>query len=493
MNSNIITIFGKKITIKLFNLKTMNYSTLKKTVALSLVSLLAVGIANAQTDTSKKAMAKPMATSDSATTAKVFGGRGQYNTWSVAVNVGVTAPSVATGGVNVFDKNNPSLGYGISVRDQLAHSFGLQLDLHGGTIEGNAGTGTVTDIDNGLVAGSFKTPFLSAALSGIVNVATIDYIRRKNAVNFYVSAGGGLMWYAPKVYSDNAQSNLILDYKGQAGSDHTNTYVKELFIPIGAGVKFRLSDPLSLNVGYTENFVDGFNVSGVHAKYPAENRYSYGYAGLEYTFGPKSKPNLEWVNPVAMMYDELYDAALRQEVEALKGRVGNVENAINDLKKDSDGDGVADQFDKCPNTPAGTVVDGSGCPINFPKIDTSLFVRKPLPGEASTKAYSNIQFEFDSSVLRTSSYPALDASSADLRANASKKIELDGYASSEGTAAHNLRLSRDRANSVKTYLVNSGVDAKRLKVKAYGETNPIADNSTEEGRVLNRRVEFKNK
>jgi OmpA-OmpF porin, OOP family len=492
LNSNIITIFGKKITIKLFNLKTMNYSTLKKTVALSLVSLLAVGIANAQTDTSKKA-ATPMATSDTATTAKVFGGRGQYNTWSVGVNVGVTAPSVATGGVNVFNHNQPNLGYGISVRDQLAHSFGLQVDLHGGTIKGNAGSGTEIDSETGLAAGSFSTPYLQATLSGIVNVATIDYIRRKNAVNFYLSAGAGLLWYAPKVYSDNAQSNLIIDYKGQAGSNHTNTYVKELVLPVGAGVKFRLSDALSLNLGYNENIVDGFNLTGVHAKYPASNKFSYGYAGLEYTFGPKSKPNLEWVNPVAMMYDELYDAALRQEVEALKGRVGNVENAINDLKKDSDGDGVADQFDKCPNTPAGTVVDGSGCPINFPKIDTSLFVRKPVPGTEAVKAFSNIQFEFDSSVLRTSSYPALDATSADLRANASKKIELDGYASSEGTAAHNLRLSRDRANSVKTYLVNSGVDAKRLKVKAYGETNPIADNSTEDGRVANRRVEFKNK
>ncbi|RYZ93845.1 MAG: OmpA family protein, partial [Sphingobacteriaceae bacterium] len=51
-------------------------------------------------------------------------------------------------------------------------------------------------------------------------------------------------------------------------------------------------------------------------------------------------------------------------------------------------------------------------------------------------------------------------------------------------------LSKDRANSVKTYLVNSGVDAKQLKVKALGETMPVADNSTEEGRVLNRRVEF---
>ncbi len=176
--------FWKKITIKLFNLKTMNYSTLKKTVALSLVSLLAVGIANAQTDTSKAA--KPMATSDTATTAKVFGGRAQYNTWSVGVNVGLTAPSVATGGVTVFDHNQPSLGYGISVRDQLAHSFGLQIDLHGGTVKGNAGSTTVHDITDGIDAGSFSTQFMSASISGVVNVATIDYIRRKNAVNFFI-------------------------------------------------------------------------------------------------------------------------------------------------------------------------------------------------------------------------------------------------------------------------------------------------------------------
>ena len=166
------------------------------------------------------------------------------------------------------------------------------------------------------------------------------------------------------------------------------------------------------------------------------------------------------------MYDELYDAALRQEVEALKGRVGNVESAVSDLKKDSDGDGVADQFDKCPNTPAGTVVDGSGCPIVFPKIDTAALKAAILGSGtgpmASTAAFSNIQFEFDSSVLKTSSYPVLDATSADLRSSG-KSVELDGYASSEGTAAHNMRLSKDRANSVKTYLVNSGVESKKNK------------------------------
>ncbi len=447
----------------------MNYSTLKKTVVFSFVSLMVVGVASAQTDTSST---KKMTTSDNTSSAKLFGGAGQYNTFSVGLNVGATAPSVATGGVNPFDKNKVELGYGLSLRDQLSHAFSLQLDYHGGKLAGNSGSGNPPiDIVSGTTYQSFTTKFNSGSLSGVVNFGNINFLHRQNSVNFYVSGGAGLTYYKPAPVATD-------------GTTVQWSTVKELFIPIGAGVKFKLTDQLDLNLGYTENFVDGFNLTGVHAKYPAENRYSYGYGGLEYTFGPASKKSLEWVNPIAQMYDELYDAALRQEVEALKGRVTNVETAVSDLKKDSDGDGVSDQFDKCPNTPAGTVVDGSGCPIVFPKPDTI------KPAAPTVAPYSNIQFEFDSSVLKTSSYPVLDATSADLRANSSV-VTLAGYASSEGTAAHNMRLSKDRANSVKTYLVNSGVDAKRIKVKAYGETNPIADNSTEDGRILNRRVEFK--
>jgi OOP family OmpA-OmpF porin len=450
----------------------MNYSTLKKTVALSFVAALGIGMAKAQTSDAT------MTTSSETTNAKVFGGRGQYKTFSIGVNAGVVSPFLATGGSNDYTDYKAKLGYGISLRDQLAHSFGLQLDVHGGTVAGNNNSAP-----NGVAYGaqSFDTKFWSGTLSGKVNVATIDYIRRKNAVNFFVTGGAGLLWYNPTlVLADGTNIN----YKDISGHE-----TKELIIPVGAGVTFRLSDVVALNLGYTQTWMDGDNLDGVYAKGTTKDHYSYGYAGLEFTLGSKSKPNLDWVNPVAMMYDELYDAALRQEVEALKGRVGNVENAVNDLKKDSDGDGVSDQFDKCPNTPAGTVVDGAGCEIKFPApIDTSLFMRKPVAGAAT--AYSNIQFDFDSSVLRTSSYPTLDATSSDLRSSSSK-VELDGYASSEGTAAHNLRLSKDRANSVKTYLVNSGVDAKRIKVKGFGETHPIADNSTEEGRELNRRVEFK--
>src|ERR1700748_2648001 len=456
----------------------MNYSTLKKTVALSAVALMAFGAANAQmasTDSTK--------TSSETSSAKVFGGIGQFNHWSVGINAGVTNPDVAFMN-NAVAHGQLSLGYGASVRDQLSHFFGLQLNYAGGKVKGDDVTsefvgGVKTAGDYPKYGGdAFSTSFNQITLSGIIDFGSVSFGHRANSVDFYGSAGAGLAFYKPKW--NNAGQGAP---SGSTYNNESTNNVKELVAPVGVGVKFKLSDALALNVGYTVNFIQGYNFSGFNT-YSTFDHYGYSYAGLEYTFGPSSKKNVDWVNPIAMMYDELYDAALRQEVEALKGRVTNVETAVADLKKDSDGDGVADQFDKCPNTPAGSVVDGSGCVIVFPK-DTV----KVDSAKAAAKAYSNIQFEFDSSVLRTSSYPVLDASSADLRSSG-KTITLAGYASSEGTAAHNMRLSRDRANSVKTYLVNSGVEAKHLKIKAYGETHPIADNSTEEGRVANRRVEF---
>ena len=471
----------------MFNLKTMNYSTLKKTAVLSVVSLVFAGALSAQTsDTTKMA---------GATSAKIFGGRAQYRTWNIGISGGVTSNQIVLGGTNDFNTPKINVAAQLSVRKQLAHSFGIEGDLLSGWV---TGSNTALAGDNSPGAKSiypkggfsqFNTHFYSGTINGVINVATVDYLRRKNAINFFVNAGLGLTRFATKdlLYP----SGTWAWFKNPAGGTHI---IDEMIIPVGGGVKFRLSDAVAFNLGYNMYFVDGDTFDGSKVDgLLHKDKYSYGYGGLEFSLGSKSKPNLDWVNPVAMMYDELNDPTLRQEVEALKGRVSNVEKAVEDLKKDSDGDGVADQFDKCPNTPAGTVVDGSGCPIKFPTVDTSAIinaVKNAGAPKVSTAPYSNIQFEFDSSVLKTSSYPILDATSADLRSS-KKKVLVNGYASAEGTAAHNLKLSKDRANSVKTYLVNSGVDAKRLTAKGYGETNPVADNSTEDGRVLNRRVEFK--
>lgn len=105
--------------------------------------------------------------------------------------------------------------------------------------------------------------------------------------------------------------------------------------------------------------------------------------------------------------------------------------------------------------------------------------------------FSNLQFEFDSAILKTSSYPTLDRVASAMKMDASVKFILKGYSSAEGTPEHNLLLSEERANSVKTYLLNAGVDASQLSSKGYGESNPVTPNTTEEGKALNRRVEIK--
>lgn len=445
----------------------MNYSTLKKGVVASLVAVMGLtSLASAQ---------DAPATSSSA---KVFGGRAQYRTWSLGLNAGVLAPVVATGGSNDFTNWDVNLGYGISLRKQLGHAFGLEGNVFRGKI-----SATNKDAVGGVRNGTkeFETDVQYAAdLRGVANVATVDFLRRENAVNFFVTAGYGVMAYNPKVTMANG---TVTDNKGKYGDDRDHDYIREAYIPVGAGVKFKVSDRVAFNLAYTMNFVDGDNVDGVYAGGTSKDKYSYTSAGLEFSLGSKAKPNLDWVNPVAMMYDELKDPSLRQEVEALRNRVATVEKSVEGLKKDSDGDGVADQFDKCPGTPAGTKVDGSGCPLPVAAPVTTTTTQT-----SNVTGFETIQFDFNSSVLKTESYPVLDKLSSVLRENGGK-VTANGYASSEGTAAYNLKLSKDRSNSVKTYLVNSGVNASQVTAKGFGEANPIASNDTEEGRIQNRRVE----
>jgi OOP family OmpA-OmpF porin len=113
------------------------------------------------------------------------------------------------------------------------------------------------------------------------------------------------------------------------------------------------------------------------------------------------------------------------------------------------------------------------------------------PAPAPDYNFSNIQFEFNSAVLKTSAYAILDKASRELKKDPSAKFALNGYASAEGTDEHNLALSQERANSVKTYLVNSGVNGNILIAKGYGEQNPVSKNTDEASRALNRRVEIK--
>ncbi|SFT01144.1 OmpA-OmpF porin, OOP family [Sphingobacterium wenxiniae] len=470
--------------LKIFNNlknKSMNYSTIKKTaVAASLVAALGFAeTAQAQTPT-------------------VFGGRSQYRTWSIGVQGGITTPNVLIGGNNAFGQkvgyfqNKVGEYYGLTIRKQFSHLFGLELEGNRGTIKTYNHDLSGPAQEGQFNARSAKTSVnWAGSLNGVFQLGTIDFLRRENAVNFYAKVGLGAFSYNPVQYANNDFTGTVVwDQKGNWGEevigdrDHKGDkdYRLGMIVPVGVGAKFKLSEVVALNLGYTMNFTDEALLYGPNRHGAGKQRYANVYGGLEFTLGSKDKENLTFANPVATLYDELKDPSLRNEVEALKQRVSALEGTVNELSKDSDGDGVSDKFDKCPGTPAGTVVDGSGCPIKFPE---------PVVNNATEGAYyAPIQFEFDSSVLKTESYSTLDKLAKELRDNNSS-VTLDGYASSEGTEAYNLNLSKDRANAVKQYLVNAGVAASSITANGYGEANPVSSNATEEGRVKNRRVEIK--
>jgi len=141
---------------------------------------------------------------------------------------------------------------------------------------------------------------------------------------------------------------------------------------------------------------------------------------------------------------------------------------------DSDGDGVPDNRDQCPNTLEGGRVDSNGC----------LIVNQ-------TVTLTNINFEFDSAKLTRSSESSLDRIADSLKSQTDFRVEVAGHTDSVGAAEYNEQLSQERAESVRQYLLNRGVDPSRVTARGYGELNPVASNETESGRAMNRRVEFR--
>lgn len=151
---------------------------------------------------------------------------------------------------------------------------------------------------------------------------------------------------------------------------------------------------------------------------------------------------------------------------------------------DSDGDGVLDSSDRCPDTPAGTLVDAKGCPK--PKATKSAKVTA-----AGTWVYEDIRFSSGKAELTASSTPVLQEIAAALKADPRLKTEIQGHTDSRGSLALNERLSQQRAEAVRDYLIDQGIAPERLTARGYGPHQPIASNDTAEGRAQNRRVELK--
>jgi len=145
---------------------------------------------------------------------------------------------------------------------------------------------------------------------------------------------------------------------------------------------------------------------------------------------------------------------------------------------DRDKDGVPDKDDKCPDTPG--LVELQGCPEITNEIKNTI-----------DYAAKNVYFNTNSTKLLEKSFGPLDSVVAILNKNVNLKLKIDGHTDSDGSDDFNMKLSDGRAASVKAYLVSKGIGEERLESEGFGESMPVAPNTTKAGKAKNRRVEMK--
>lgn len=386
----------------------------------------------------------------------------EFRTWSVGAHAGVLSYNTIFGGGSVRAKEFNSIGYGAFIKKQILPSLGLQADFLRGKIKTATGS---ADLEQNIQ--------WSGALTAVLNVANFSGKTENAYLIPYIKAGAGYM------SSDFSTNNTAVapNFKGREG----------FFIPTGVGFKIGVAKGVNLDFGYDVNFVK--SPTSI-AKY----NFAYGHGGVEFALGSADKPQLQ-------NYSALADLRKKTAAESayLRNALSTAEqNAARDRAQyakdmaDDDKDGVANKFDKCPGTNANTVVDGAGCPLAIPKpqiIKETKVIITEEDRKVLKDAIANLEFDLGKSTIRDKSYPTLNRVAA-LLVEKNFSLKLAGHTDITGSRELNLRLSKERAESVKAYLVAQGANASRIEATGYGPDQPIATNKTAKGRQENRRVEF---
>lgn len=277
--------------------------------------------------------------------------------------------------------------------------------------------------------------------------------------------------YEVGVLFDNYEtdkSGSVDFYRTSLGLDLTYSFGdRTAFTPfliggIGAGYNDTLpdsEDDWSFLVNLGVGFVSGPVTQRGQIRIRGEARYVYDDFRDGY-----GEPRINLGIEIPLFEERVVEVALAEEVKIVEVPTGLL---------DSDGDGVIDDKDQCPNTPAGDRVDGRGCTLD------------------KVIELKGVTFEFDKTRLRPDAVTILDWAVEILKKYPDMQVEIAGHTDSIGSEAYNQRLSEGRAQAVKDFFVSQGVPESQMSVRGYGESEPRDSNDTEEGRERNRRVELR--
>jgi OOP family OmpA-OmpF porin len=454
-----------------------------------------------------------------------YEGPNKMNTWSITGYGGITR---FFGDLSQYDfqrgeKENVTGGSGLSINKQISPLFGIQITGWNGSLAGSK-RNVVSSITGNVQNVYFKSPsFVQATLEGTANLNRLlfgfDKLRRWK---FDAHAGFGIMYFHSDVY-DMATDRLLLSTNTEGGSKagtwyrNGTIYTREWVVPMGLAIHYEISPRIDLGLDFVINHVntekldltasdltDYASSTGIFGFVKGDSKldkWGYGAIGLTYKLGknavsPKNgkydassgRYHLRWADPKALV-PLPYNPTMTDADSIARS---NMPKAIDPrLYSDSDGDGVADLFDKEPNTPAGSVVSGSGVAIDLEKYIFDA-IKNNLPKDECEALFSNIEFDTDKSTIRSASQQNLDKVVELLNMRPNCRIVLVGHADARASYGYNMNLSKRRVEAAKRYLIRAGLaDPSRLLVEYFGEYRPLAENATPEGLQSNRRVEIK--
>jgi OOP family OmpA-OmpF porin len=273
------------------------------------------------------------------------------------------------------------------------------------------------------------------------------------------------------VYEYSAKEGFIPFVKAGVGFEQLESRLYEndndVYADIGAGFKMPLSDMVALKMEALYMLKDPFD--------HADNSLA-ALVGLSFGFGggeeaepmpePAVKP-LPEREPAPVIPDSDGDG-VNDSIDKCPKTPMEAQVDTSGCPLDSDNDGVIDLDDACPNTPAGFKVDETGCPEMMEL---------------------HLTYKTNSADIDAASAPKVRDFGRFLQQNRGYKAHVIGHTDSVGSESYNMKLSEKRAVSVRSMLVEQGVDASRITTEGRGETDPKADNATAEGRQANRRIE----
>lgn len=465
---------------------------------------------------------------------RTYEGPNKMNTWSITGYGGITK---FFGDIKEYDfkrGSNEKLtgGWGLSINKQLSPLFGIQLTGFNGQLQGSK-KGHKSVLSGDTYDVFFNSPsFIQATVDGTLNLNRLLLgFNKMRRWKVDAHLGAGIIYYHTDLTATN--TNPQSEYFGTtwqistntAGSSKTagtwdrngSTYTREWVVPAGLAVHYELSSRFDIGVDFTYNWVNTEKMDATVGDFTdyrtqqglwtfaagesAKDGWGMASIALTYKLGKNAvrakngvydaaagRYHLRWANPQQLI-PVPYNPTMNDADSIAKA---NMPKPVDPrLYTDSDGDGVADLFDKEANTPAGSIVSGGGVALDIDKIIRDA-IKNNLPKDECEALFSNIEFDTDKAIIRNASKETLSKVVELLNMRTNCRIVLVGHTDARASDSYNVSLSRRRVDAAKRFLVRAGLtDPSRIITEYYGEYRPIAENTTVEGLQSNRRVEIK--